>query len=100
MAREAAEEDRSGGEQAHSGTHIAGRETGLAGQDTAANGRKESELGESQEEYEKRIAGYAEAIRYFLDHPEAPLHPVTRAFIESIRDEVDGYQGGQQSRLN
>lgn len=102
MAREDAEEGRRGGEQAHTAAHIPGSQTGHDGTLTAAYGWEESGLDETKEEYEKRIGGYAEAIRYFLDHPEAPLHPVTRAFIESIRDEIGAEKSEtrRQSKLN
>ena len=101
MARADAEEDSNRGEQTHTGTHLAGREPGHDGQDNAADGRKVSEGAETKEEYEKRIASYAEAVLYFLGHPEAPLHPVVRAFIESLREEIE-YEPpeGQQGTLN
>ena len=102
MAREDAEEGRHRGEQAHSGAHVEGLHSGHVGQDTSAHGRKGTENEETTKEYQERIDGYAEAIRYFLDHPEAPLNPVTRAFVESVRDEMktDESTGGQQSTLN
>ena len=54
-----------------------------------------------QEEYEKRIEEYAEAVKYFLDHPEVPLNPVVRAFIESIRKETESEeQSIKQSTLS
>ena len=56
---------------------------------------------ETPEDYEKRIEGYAEAVRYFLDHPQVPLNPVVRAFIESVRKEIElGEPSMQQSTLN
>ena len=56
---------------------------------------------ETEEEYEKRIDGHVQAIVYFLDHPKAPLHPVVRAFVESMRSEVEsGEQTMKQTTLN
>ena len=98
MAREASEEDRHGGEQAHNPAYGKGLQAGHGGPDTAADG---GEGAETPEEYEKRIAGYAEAVKYFLDHPEAPLNPVVRAFIESIRKDTQSKEPSvRQSTLN
>lgn len=51
---------------------------------------------ETPEQYEMRIEEYALAVRYFLDHPEAPLNPVARAFVESIRKELASAEGPVQ----
>lgn len=85
MARKDAQEGRNGGEQVHNPTHGEGLQTGPDRQNPAAHGEKRAE---TPEEYEKRIDGYAEAIVYFLDHPDAPINPVVRAFIENIRQEM------------
>jgi len=99
MAREDAWEGGDGGGQAHNAAHGERIQTGHHGQDLAANG---GEGAETPEEYEKRIDGYAEAIVYFLDHPEAPLHPVVRAFVESMRKEIESERQAerQQKTLN
>ena len=89
MARADAEEGRHGGGQAHSTLHGARIQAGRYRQDSATDGRDGAEETETPEEYEKRIDGYAEAIVYFLDHPDAPLNPVVRAFIESVRKEIE-----------
>lgn len=44
---------------------------------------------ESEAEHDARIEGYVEAIEYFIDHPEAPLGPVLRAYVDSIKRRVD-----------
>jgi len=44
---------------------------------------------ETPKEREERIEGYVEAIEYFMDHPEAKIHPVLRAIVNSIQKDVD-----------
>lgn len=86
MAREDAQESRLGGEQAHNQGYGKRLQARHDRQNPAPYG-KEGE--ERPEEYEKRIDSYAEAVLYFLDHPDAPLNPVVRAFIESMRTEIE-----------
>ena len=98
MAREDSKEDCHRGEQAHNTSHGKWLQTRYNRQDTTANGGKGEE---TQEEYEKRIEGYAEAVKYFLDHPEVPLNSVVRAFVESIRKETESEeQSIKQSTLS
>ncbi len=98
MAREYAEELRRGGEQAHNPAHCEGLQAGHGRSDTASDSEKGAE---TPEEYEKRIEGYAEAVKYFMDHPEVPLNPVVRAFVESIRKEIVSKEPSlQQTTLN
>ena len=35
------------------------------------------------------IGRHADAVEYFIEHPEAPLDPVLRAYIDSIRLRLD-----------
>ncbi len=99
MAREDAQEGRHGGEQAHNTAYGEGLQARHSGQDPSAHGQKGAE---TSEEYEKRINGYAEAIVYFLDHPDAPLNPVVKAFIENIRQEIvaEGFTTVRQTTLS
>ena len=44
---------------------------------------------ETPEEYEKEVEEYVEAVEYFMDHPDAPLDPICRAIVNSIRKDVE-----------
>ena len=88
MAREVAGACGCKGQQAHTATDEAWIQPGYNRQYPAPGGKEEPEA-ETPEEYEKRIEGYAEAVEYFLIHADAPLNPVVRAFIESIRKEIE-----------
>ena len=44
---------------------------------------------ETPEEYEKEVEGYVEAVEYFMDHPDAPLDPICRAIVNSIKKDVE-----------
>jgi tRNA(Ser,Leu) C12 N-acetylase TAN1 len=43
---------------------------------------------ETAEEKEKRIGEYADAIRWYIEHPEAPLDADLREMVDSIARQV------------
>lgn len=42
-----------------------------------------------EETSEEMIERYADAVQYFIDNPQAPLDPVLRAFVESIKRDIE-----------
>ena len=55
-----------------------------------------------EKELEERLERQADAILYFIDHPEAPLDPVLRAYVNRIKrmvEEEERKSAGMQALL-
>ncbi len=46
-------------------------------------------MGSADEELEKRIERHVDAIEWYIEHPDAPLAPNLRAFVNNIKKQVE-----------